>query len=86
MVAAVRQIVKVQSNGRIEIIAPELRAGTVTEVIVLLPPETAVLTPAERVASLAGLRESIGLTPKAADDWAEEVRAERGAWNPPVEP
>ena len=86
MVAAVRQLVKVQSNGRIEIIAPELRAGTLTEVIVLLPPETTVATPAERVAALARLRDNIGLTAEAADRWAGEVRAERDAWNPPVEP
>jgi putative heme iron utilization protein len=86
MVAAVRQIVKVQSNGRIEIIAPELRAGTVTEVIVLLPQEPMLATPAERVAALARLRDSIGLTTKAADDWVAEVRAERNAWNPPAAP
>jgi predicted nucleic acid-binding protein len=82
MVAAVRQIVTVQSDGRIEIIAPELRAGTVTEVIVLLPPESTMATPAERVAALARLRESIGLTAQAADVWVKEVRAERDAWSP----
>jgi len=86
MVAAVRQIVKVLSDGRLEIVAPELRAGAVTEVIVLLPPDPAVSTPAERVAALARLRDSIGLTAEAADDWAQEVRAERDAWNPPAEP
>src|SRR5258708_4548490 len=84
MVAAVRQTVKVLSDGRIEIIAPELRAGTVTEVIVLLPPESTPSTPAERVAELARLRETIGLTPEAADNWAVEVRAERNAWDPLV--
>ena len=86
MVAAVRQIVTVQSDGRIEIIAPELRAGTVTEVIVLLPPESTMATPAERVAALARLRESIGLTAQAADVWVKEVRAERDAWSPPAAP
>jgi len=86
MVAAVRQTVKVLSDGRIEIIAPEFRAGTVTEVIVLLPPELTPASPAERVAALARLRESIGLTTKAADNWVGEVRAERDAWNPPAEP
>ena len=86
MVAAVRQIVKVQSDGRIEIIAPELRAGTVTEVIVLLPQEPTMATPAERVAALARLSDSIGLTAKAADNWTGEVRAERDAWNPPAAP
>jgi hypothetical protein len=86
MVAAVRQIVTVLSDGRIEIIAPELRAGTITEVIVLLPPEQTPATPAERVAALAQLRENIGLTTRAADAWVGEVRAERDAWNPPAEP
>jgi hypothetical protein len=85
MVAAVRQIVKVQSDGRIEIIAPELRAGTITEVIVLLPPEPSMATPAERVAALARLRDSIGLTATDADNWVGEIRAERNAWNPSTE-
>jgi hypothetical protein len=82
MVTAVRQIVRVQSDGRMEIIAPELRAGIVTEVIVLLPSESTAATPAERVAALARLRDSIGLTTKAADNWAGEIRAERDARNP----
>ncbi|MGA2233614.1 MAG: hypothetical protein ABSH22_22125 [Tepidisphaeraceae bacterium] len=86
MVAAVRQIVTVKSDGRIEITAPELRAGTVTEVIVLLPADAISPTPVERVAALARLRESIGLTDVAADDWAGKLRAERDAWNPPAEP
>lgn len=86
MVAAVRQIVKVESDGRLEIIAPELRAGTVTEVIVLLPSDPTFATPAERVAALARLRDSIGMTAEAADDWAHEVRAERDVWNAPPEP
>jgi hypothetical protein len=68
MVAAVRQIVKVESDGRIEIVSPEFRAGTVMEVIVLLAPESTLATPAERVAALARLRKSIGLTAKAADE------------------
>jgi hypothetical protein len=86
MVAAVRQVVKVECEGRIEIVAPELRAGTITEVIVLLPAEPKLTTPAERVAALTRLRDSIGLTTQAADDWVEGVRAERGAWNPPAQP
>lgn len=86
MVIAVRQIVRVQSDGRMEIIAPELRAGTVTEVIVLLPSESPPATPAERLAALARLRDSIGLTTKAADHWVGEIRAERDAWNPPAQP
>jgi hypothetical protein len=67
-----------------EIIAPELRAGTVTEVIVLLPSESTPATPAERIAALARLRNSIGLTTKDADNWVGEIRAERDAWNPPA--
>ena len=44
------------------------------------------ITPAERLAALARLRESIALTTEAADAWTTEVRAERDAWNPPPEP
>ncbi|MCY3023327.1 MAG: hypothetical protein NTW87_30480 [Planctomycetota bacterium] len=36
MVTALRQVVTIQPGGRIEITAPELRAGTKAEVIVLL--------------------------------------------------
>lgn len=86
MVSAVRQIVRVQSDGRMEIIAPELRAGIVTEVIVLLPSESTPATPAERIAALARLRDNMGLTTQAADSWVAEIRAERDAWNPPAEP
>jgi hypothetical protein len=69
-----------------EIIAPELRAGTLTEVIVLLPSEPTPATSAERMAVLAQLRDSLGLTTQAADKWVGEVRAERDAWDPPVGP
>ena len=84
MVAAVRQIVKIEANGRIEILSPELRAGTTAEVIVLLPPPPSdlTLTPAEKVAALCKLRESVALTPESAEKWKQEVRDERDAWNP----
>jgi hypothetical protein len=84
MVTAVRQMVKVQSNGRIEILAPEFRAGTVMEVIVLLPGEAATSNAADRLAALSQLRESIGLSAQAAEKWMDEVRNEREAWNPPA--
>ena len=82
MVAAIRQMVKVEANGRIEILAPEFRAGTVMEVIVLVPVEPSPSTPADRVAALANMRQSIGLTSAAAEDWVNETRAERTSWNP----
>ena len=56
MVTAVRQILQVQADGRLEILAPELRAGEVIEVIVLPPPQPTMATPAIRVAALAQLR------------------------------
>jgi hypothetical protein len=80
MVAAVRQTVTVESNGRIEILAPEFRAGTVTEVIVLFPQQN-IPSPPDKVEALRQLRESIGLTSKLAEDWVSEVRDERHAWN-----
>jgi hypothetical protein len=84
MVAAVRQMVKVEANGRIEILAPELRAGTLAEVIVLLPSEVSTDTPGDRIAALSRLRKSIGLSIQGADDWVRDVRGERDAWNPPT--
>jgi hypothetical protein len=82
MMTAVRQIVKVQTDGRIEILAPELRAGSEAEVIMLLPGETASQTPAERVAVLRALRKDLALTPEAAEKWKKQVRLEREAWDP----
>jgi ABC-type cobalamin transport system ATPase subunit len=84
MVAAVRQMVKVQSNGRIEILAPEFRAGTVMEVIVLLPGEAATSNAADRLAAMRRLRESIGLSAQSAEKWMDDVRNERDTWNPPA--
>ena len=84
MVAAVRQIVKVQAEGRLEIISPELRLGAITEVIVLMPEEREPVakSAADRVAALANLQRSFGLTTDAADDWIRQVRLERDAWDP----
>jgi hypothetical protein len=82
MVAAVRQIIKVEANGRIEILAPELRAGTMAEVIVLLPSVTQVSEPRDRVAALSNLRKSIGLSAAAADEWVRNIRDERDTWKP----
>jgi hypothetical protein len=82
MVAAVRQLVKVLADGRLEIVSPELRAGTMTEVIVLFPSEPAMATPADRVAALELLRKSLALTTKSADEWVGEVRREREASHP----
>jgi hypothetical protein len=82
MVAAVRQTVKVESDGRIEILDPEFRAGAVMEVIVLLPDQAAPADVANRLAALARLRESINLSAEDAEKWVRSVREERDAWNP----
>ena len=82
MMTAVRQIVKVQTDGRIEILAPELQAGSEAEVIMLLPEYRTPQTPAERVAALNALRNELALTPEEAEKWKKEVRSQREAWHP----
>jgi hypothetical protein len=69
MVAAVRQIVKVQVDGRLEITAPEFRAGSITEVIVFFPNQQPPAMMVDRVAALRQLRDSLALSPEAADKW-----------------
>lgn len=91
MTTAVRQTVTVQADGRLEVIAPELREGTVTDVIVLLPtdaPAGAVvppLTPEERVAEWDRLRAEVNITAEQAEQWIKEIQAEREAWRLPGE-
>ena len=73
MVSAVRQIVKVQADGRIVISAPEFRAGALTEVIVLLPTESAI-PPADRMAdciiAAVALRLEVTLATEKRADFA----------------
>jgi hypothetical protein len=81
MVAAVKQLVTVEEDGRLELHSPELRRGTIAEVIVLIP-EEGPRTCEQSLAALESLQHSMALTPSAADEWINQVRAERDAWRP----
>ena len=81
MVAAIKQLLTVQHDGRLEIRAPELRAGEQAEVIVLVQPQgpAKTLTPLE---ALDALQRSLRLDQKSADAWMQQVRAERDVSGP----
>ncbi len=88
MITAVRQTVTVKTDGHLEIDAPELRAGSVTEVIVLVPDGSDAAaktgpTPAERLAALHRLQQSLNLSDADVAKWQQEVRLERQAWRLP---
>ena len=88
----VHQSVTVTADGRLEVLSPELRAGTVTEVIVLLPtaavPSPAEPTAAERLAALDRLQRRLNLSAADVENWQREVRVQRDGWVLPgdVEP
>jgi len=80
MVQALRQTVTIRQPGHLEISSPELRAGDVAEVIVLVqaPPSAAI----DPIAALDQLQRSMKLTPERAQEWIDEVNAERAASGP----
>jgi hypothetical protein len=75
MVAAIRQLVTEGSDGRIEIRAPELRAGAQAEVIVLMQD-----TSSAGVVALDLLQNAMKLDAAGAARWTEQVKAERAAF------
>ncbi len=85
MVAAVKQLINVQEDGRIEVNSPELRRGTVAEVIVLLAAESPQKSSDASIDALDALQKSVALDAVAADEWKRRVRDERDAWARPVE-
>jgi hypothetical protein len=78
MVAAIRQIVTIQSAGTVEVRSPALRAGATAEVIVLIErPDCQPL--GSPVEALDAPQASLRLTAPAAADWVQRARAEREA-------
>src|SRR4051812_24207002 len=83
MVAAIRQVLTVQEDGRIEVRSPELRPGAVAEVIVLLDPSPSDVPTGHSPQTAAmwdRLQQSLKLDAKAASAWIDMVRAERAAF------
>ena len=76
MVRAIREIVIVGPDGKIEVRAPELREGSRAEVIVLIEPERD-RTPVSPLGAFETLQRSVGLTAEAAEEWVRQVAEER---------
>lgn len=73
MVAAIRQTVKVEHDGRIEIRSPQLQTGATAEVIVLLESRQS----RSPLVLLDDLQRSMGLDHATAQAWAHRSREER---------
>jgi hypothetical protein len=78
MVAAIRQTVTVREDGKVEVLAPELRTGDITEVIVLMP-SSRVPSAASRLEALDRLQAELKLNQREAERWIQEVNDERRA-------
>jgi hypothetical protein len=73
MVAAIRQTITVEQDGRLEVRSPQLHSGARAEVIVLL--ESVHARPP--LSLLDDLQQSLRLDPAAARAWAHQVQDER---------
>jgi hypothetical protein len=76
MVSAIRQHVKVQAGGLIEIRSPELSAGSDAEVIILVEK-------GEAMPSSSGLSQFIGAAKgiyASAEEADQFIRSERDSW------
>ena len=83
MVAAIKQLVTVQQDGRLEIRSPELRAGAHAEVIVLVEPAPESRPPnLKQLEALTALQQAYQLDEQSTKAWIAEVRAERDASGP----
>jgi hypothetical protein len=78
MVRAIREIVTVGPDGKIDLRAPELRQGSRAEVIVLIEAdqERTPLSPSE---AFEALQQGLGLTAEAAEEWVRQAAEERKA-------
>jgi hypothetical protein len=74
MVTALKQTVKIQQGGRIEIHSPELPEGSNAEVIVLVEPTRRTVP----LASLIGKGRGSFDSPRHVDDYLHE---ERDSWD-----
>ncbi|HEX8523721.1 MAG TPA: hypothetical protein VF669_15810 [Tepidisphaeraceae bacterium] len=81
MVAITKHIVTVQPGGRIEINDPQLPEGACAEVTVSVRHAPA-RTPAERLAALDALQQSLKLDAEKVANWTADIRAEHEASGP----
>jgi len=81
MVLRVKHQVVVGPGGHVQITDPSLQAGSEVEVTVRVPERKS--TPAEKIAALHFLQESMKLTKEHAARWIADISAERKASNRP---
>jgi hypothetical protein len=79
MIRPYRQKVVVQKDGKIELRSPDLRPGTVAEVIILgpAPAPAATLAAPDRLSDLIGSCKGMFSSPQEADAF---LQRERDAW------
>jgi uncharacterized delta-60 repeat protein len=86
-IIAVQQALMIKPEGHLAIDVPELRAGSVTQVIVPVPDEPRATAANEpTTAELHKLRAGLNRAEEQAAKWIEDVRLERLAWRLPGGP
>ena len=78
MVRAIREIVTVGPDGKIELKASDLPQGARAEVIVLVESDQ-VQRPVSPLEAFEALQRSLGLTAEAAEEWVRQAAEERKA-------
>lgn len=73
MASTIRQTIKVQEEGRLEIRSPDLHSGTTAQVTILVEKQHNDA----RSRLLAELQDSLKLSPEDADAWIHHVQDER---------
>jgi hypothetical protein len=78
MIRAHRHQVVVQKGGRVEVRSPDLKPGTLADVIILEPsPPAPAAGPARRLSDLVGSCKGMFSSPREADAFLDQ---ERDAW------
>jgi hypothetical protein len=73
MASTIRQTIKVQEEGRLEVRSPDLHSGTTAQVTILIEKQNND----SRSRLLAELQDSLKLSSEDADAWINRVRDER---------
>jgi hypothetical protein len=73
MASTIRQTIKVQEEGRLEVRSPDLHSGTTAQVTILIEKQDNH----SRTRLLAELQDSLKLSAEDADAWINRVHDER---------
>jgi hypothetical protein len=73
MVAPIRQTVTIREDGKVEIVAPELRRGDIAEVTVMVGSSDPAAPANSRIEALNRLQTHLRLDRQTAQQWIDSV-------------